>query len=154
MYARDISRKINGSLEILRREGKFLGSLAPYGYNKSPEDKHKLVIDPVAAAVMRNIFTWLLEGWSDYKIARHLNNEGIPAPGRYRFEQGILKSKKAENSRLWCRSFISRMVRNPVYTGDMVQGKKNCSFFAHDRGPKAESEWVVVPNTCLLYTSP
>lgn len=145
LYARDISRKVNGSLEILRHEGKYLGALAPYGYNKSPEDKHKLVIDPIAAVVVRNIFTWLLAGWSDYQIVRLLNQKGIPAPGRYRFEQGILKSKKAENS-LWRRTKIKKIVLNPVYMGDTVQGRYKRSYFS-DNGPTPENEWVVVRDT-------
>lgn len=147
MYARDISQKINSGLRVLRAEGKFVGSLAPYGYNKSPEDKHRLVIDPPAAEVMRNIFQWLLDGWSDYKIVQHLNREGIPTPSRYRYEQGVLKSDKVKNAHLWQKQTIKKLVVNPVYAGDMAQGRQDTSYFSFQRGPKPVEEWDVVKNT-------
>ena len=36
LYARDISQKVKSGLKTLRSAGKFVGALAPYGYNKSP----------------------------------------------------------------------------------------------------------------------
>ena len=78
LYARDISQKVKSGLKTLRSAGKFVGALAPYGYNKSPQDKHQLVVDPPAAEVIRNIFQWLLDGWSDCQIVYHLNQQGIP----------------------------------------------------------------------------
>ena len=39
-----------------------MGSFAPYGYEKLAEDKHKLVIDPVAAEVVKKIFQMYADG--------------------------------------------------------------------------------------------
>lgn len=36
LYARDISQKVNSGLKTLRSAGKFVGALAPYGYNNPP----------------------------------------------------------------------------------------------------------------------
>ena len=44
-YVKDISKKIRSSLRASAKQGLFIGSYAPYGYKKSSEDKHKLVID-------------------------------------------------------------------------------------------------------------
>ena len=55
-----------------------MGSFAPYGYDRSEEDKHKLVIDPVAAEVVKKIFKMYAEGNGYYKICEYLNNNNIP----------------------------------------------------------------------------
>ena len=123
-----------------------MGALAPYGYNKSPQDKHQLVVDPPAAEVIRNIFQWLLDGWSDCQIVYHLNQQGIPSPGQYRYEQGLLKHERYENCGPWNRTAIKRLVRNRVYAGDMVQGKRSSSYFSRP-GPRPESDWDIVEDT-------
>jgi len=56
MYAKDISKKVRSARTTSAKQGKFMGSQAPYGYVKSPEDRHKLVIDPVASEIIRRIF--------------------------------------------------------------------------------------------------
>ena len=63
-YARDISNKVRASLDLKRRQGKFIGSFASYGYRKDPNDHSRLLIDEAAAAVVRDIFDWFLAGMS------------------------------------------------------------------------------------------
>ena len=53
-YARDISNKVRASLDLKRRQGKFIGSFASYGYRKDPDDHSRLLIDEAAAAVVRD----------------------------------------------------------------------------------------------------
>uniref|UniRef100_UPI004028F116 recombinase family protein n=1 Tax=Ruminococcus bicirculans (ex Wegman et al. 2014) TaxID=1160721 RepID=UPI004028F116 len=80
MYAQDISKKIKSSLLTRQKQGKFIGTKAPYGYVKSSEDKHRLVIDPPAAKVVRRIFDMTLAGFCTTEIARTLNLEDVPSP--------------------------------------------------------------------------
>ena len=61
-YAKDISRKINTSLETKQRKGEFIGAFAPYGYKKSPEDKHQLILDEDTAPTVYQIFQWKVQG--------------------------------------------------------------------------------------------
>ena len=61
LYAKDISNKIISSFHTKRKNGEFIGTFPPYGYMKSPEDKHKLIEDPETAAVVRDIFQWRKE---------------------------------------------------------------------------------------------
>ncbi len=42
--------------KIKREDGLYLGSFAPYGYVKDPNNKNKLIVDPVAAEVVKEIF--------------------------------------------------------------------------------------------------
>ena len=48
-YIRQLSIKIKSTFAMKRERGEFLGNYAPYGYQKSHEDRHKLIIDPEAA---------------------------------------------------------------------------------------------------------
>ena len=45
MYVKDISQKIKATLNSQKRNGKFMGGVAPYGYDRNlPYDKHELII--------------------------------------------------------------------------------------------------------------
>ena len=56
-YCRDISLKVRSALDIRRRQGKFIGSIAAYGYKKDESDHNKLIIDEPAAEIVRMIFS-------------------------------------------------------------------------------------------------
>ena len=85
----DISNKVRASLDLKRRQGKFIGSFASYGYRKDPNDHSRLLIDEPAAAVVRDIFNWFLAGTSVLGIAKRLNAKGVPNPSAYKRQQGM-----------------------------------------------------------------
>lgn len=143
-YAKDISRKSCSALAIKRQNGEYIGSYAPYGYQKDPANKNYLLIDPVAAPVVRQIYEWRAEGAGFGTITRRLNEQDIPSPGRYRFEQGIVTNNNKKGSKLlWNRHILSDILKNPVYIGHLVQGKCRASLYcgipAHT-APKEEWE--------------
>jgi hypothetical protein len=43
---RHISVKIRSQLDVKRKNGKFIGSFACYGYDKDPKDSNHIIIDP------------------------------------------------------------------------------------------------------------
>src|SRR5699024_9165934 len=88
MYAKDISRKICSALQEKLEKGDYIGNYAPYGYLKDPENKNHLIPDPDLVQIVNRIFEMRAAGMGISKIAATLNNEGIPSPGRYRFEKG------------------------------------------------------------------
>lgn len=53
LYARYLSKKSAAALRIKQANGEFIGAYASYGYKKSPEDKHKLIIDEETAPVVK-----------------------------------------------------------------------------------------------------
>ena len=73
MYSRDISKKIRGTFQVQKKQGKYMSGFAPYGYRKDPADRHRFLIDEAAAKTVRNIYTLYLEGVSVQKIAERLN---------------------------------------------------------------------------------
>ena len=58
-YALDTGKKIREQAARDMRAGKFIGDKAPYGYKKSSEDCHKLIVDEEAANVVKQIFQHL-----------------------------------------------------------------------------------------------
>ena len=53
---KDLSNKVKSVLHTKMRSGPYIAAYAPYGYRKSAEDRHRLVIDEEAAAVVRRMF--------------------------------------------------------------------------------------------------
>ena len=51
-YARDTSNKIKAVLHSAHIAGKFVGCRTHFGYIRDPNNKHKLIIDPEAAAIV------------------------------------------------------------------------------------------------------
>lgn len=51
-----LSVKIKPAKYQKMKQGKYLGGHVPYSLMKDPKDKHKLIVDPEAAAVVREIF--------------------------------------------------------------------------------------------------
>ena len=56
------------------------GARTPYGYLKAPDDCHKLIIDPVAAEVVKTMFQWAAKGDGLNTIAVRLKRGGGPFP--------------------------------------------------------------------------
>jgi len=148
IYAKDISHKVFSALDIKKRNGEFIGNYAAYGYMKSPEDKHKLIVDPVAASVVQRIFQMKKDGMSNAGIARILSEEKIPNPNHHRYLQGIVYTKRYAENTPWQTQSVKNILQNPVYLGHMAQGKKISKLYAGQRQKvMPPSEWVIVPNT-------
>lgn len=148
MYSKDISRKSGSVLREKMRRGEFIGAYAAYGYIKDPLDKHRIVIDPEAAGVVREIFRKKLDGMSDAAITRWLNEAGILRPCCYRYQKGIILDKRFARPTPWGIEGVKTILRNEVYLGNMVQGRRRSEFYAGrpDRMLPRE-EWTVVENT-------
>lgn len=148
-YAKDISRKACSSLAAKRKKGDYIGSYAPYGYQKDPENKNHLIVDPVTAPIVRQIYLWRAAGDGYGTITRKLNEQGIPSPGRYRYEQGIVTNNNKKGSALlWNRHALTDLLRNIAYIGHLAQGK--CRASLHEGIPvhlTDKSEWDIAYNT-------
>lgn len=55
-YAKDTSNKIKSIFLSRMNDGKRCSGSIPYGYNRLPEDKQTLVVDPVASQVVKQMF--------------------------------------------------------------------------------------------------
>lgn len=114
-----INRRLQRGRLASAKEGKYLGSRAPYGYERVKIENDKgctLKIIPEQAEVVRLIFNLYVHGEADefgqmrrmgiQQIARHLNELGIPA-SRHDY---------------WEKATIRDMLNNPVYAGRIRWG--------------------------------
>jgi len=148
-YCRDTSIKIRSQLEIKRRRGDFIGSFAVFGYRKDPADRHRLLVDDYAAEVVRDIFAWKLDGLSTGDIAARLSASGIPTPMDYKQSQGMNYSTsfRIKEKSEWSAGMILRILKNPVYTGVLEQGRVTTPSYRVKRlVNKPREEWAVVEN--------
>jgi DNA invertase Pin-like site-specific DNA recombinase len=147
IYAKDISRKIRAAFRIKQQNGDFLGTFAAYGYQKVYGEKNKIEVDPETAPIVRQMFKWKAEGVGNKLICRRLNNAGIPSPCRYRFLKGILKAERYAKSQ-WGESIIRQILENPVYLGNMAQGKNISSLCDGIKLHSADKrDWIIVEGT-------
>jgi len=141
----DIGRKIRAQAHQDMKAGNFIGARAPYGYRKSPDNCHKLIVDEETAPIVQRIFELACKGMSITNIAKSLNEAGILTPSLY-FQS---KSKSPKNYRIgsgnWLTFTITRILTHEVYIGDMVQGKSKT--VNRVQIPTAPSEWICVENT-------
>lgn len=143
LYAADASAKVRASLGILKRQGKFLGRQAPYGYRIDPADKYHLLPDGQIGPVVQRIFALFLGGTSRTKIAQMLNRDKIPPPS---CRQGTDKCGRFTG--LWNAETIRRILSHPVYQGDMAQQfTRTVNYKVHLRRRVDPAEWIVVQNT-------
>lgn len=143
------SVNIRGTLNVARKQGKFIGSFPTYGYLKDPNDHHKLIIDEETAPVVRQIFKWFIEGKSIIGITRMLNASGIPNPSAYKREKGLnYRHSGGNNDGLWCDSTVRRILKNQMYIGNMVQGKiVKASYKMKQCMSVPQNQWIIVENT-------
>ena len=148
-YLARLSVNVKTGLKTKRERGEHTGGLALYGYKKDPENKGHLIIDPVAAGVVRTVFTLYNQGMGKTAIARELNNRGIPNPTQYKVQSGIAyKTPRNKLGTLWKYPAIADMLQNQMYIGDMVQGKYgSVSYKSHKNKPKPKEQWVIVKGT-------
>ncbi len=145
-YCYQTSKKIRQVFDMKRRNGEFIGSYAPYGYVKDPNDKHALLVDPEAAEVVKSIFALFLSGMNKRGITYYLNDHGTLCPTAYKQQQGL--KYNAQGNPMWSTITIDTILKNRVYVGDMVQGRQRVkSYKIHIQEKVPEEEWFIVENT-------
>ena len=148
-YCKDISMKIRSSLEVKRKSGEFVGAFAPYGYEKSSDNRSRLVIDELAAETVKMIFSLYKDGMSIEKIADRLNEMGVLSPMEYRRSKGekFETAFKRGDVAKWTYKAVKRILTNEVYIGVLVQGKRGTpNHKVKTVRAKDESEWIKVEN--------
>ncbi len=148
-YLEDLSENIKSVLASKREKGQHTGGLVLYGYQKDPNQEGHLIIDPIAAETVREVFSLYNQGYGKTAIARMLNNRGIPNPTQYKVEQGVnYKKPKNKLGQLWKYSAISSMLQNEMYIGNMVQGRYgSISYKSKKNKPKPKEQWIIVKGT-------
>ena len=90
------------------KEGKFVGGRIPFGYRAIKERDNIIDVNEKEAEIVKTIFDMYDEGYSQTKIALELQEKGILNP-RY------------EVPRIIQLGLISNILRNPCYTGELLE---------------------------------
>lgn len=104
-----INRRLIRGRESSASEGKYLGSIAPYGYKRQKLENEKgysLVENPEEAAIVRKIFAMYTNYNGTKIIANYLNDNGVPS----------------RHGDLWTYSTVANILINPVYIGKIRRG--------------------------------
>ncbi len=143
-YTADVSRKVRSALTARKKEGKFIGAKAPFGYEKDPELRGHLVVNQETAPVIRHIFGRYLELGSVTGLARELTEQGTPPPSQYRGDG----TGQAHGSGSWSGTMVRRILSNPTYAGHLTQNRRvKVNYKLSKRSNLPENQWITVPNT-------
>lgn len=143
-HSQTTSEKIRTVFNKQAEQGKHRAYHAPYGYEKDPNDKYKLIVDPIAAPIVKRIFAMRLQKMSFGSIARILNSEGILSPSGYAVEKYGIEHKQAHAFK-WSANGIIALTSNPAYCGDVAQNRVGCISYKNQKQVRKPSEeWIIV----------
>ena len=125
-----------------REQGRYLGGRPPYGYRLADAGPHpnkahaawgrrgyRPEPDPAAAHVVRWIFAQRLAGHSVARIARALNEAGVPCPSAA--DPGRNKHRTGAG---WTLGTVTTILQNPRYTGRQVWNRQRTDTELADPG--------------------
>lgn len=107
--------------EFLRKrsKGKTARTYCPYGYLPGAVDTADIIPDPESKDVVQFIFREYLAGKPLSQIARSLTADNIPSPSKRKELRGY-KYENTVPAGYWHPTTIKGLLKNPVYTGDLV----------------------------------
>ena len=150
-YLEDISNNIRSAFKSKMKQGEFISPFASFGYEISKHNNNKLVIDPIASEIVKQIYYLYLKGFGFSKIAKYLNHKNIPSPSLYKYQKGIklnIVSNKPREKIKWNPNSIKTILTNEIYLGHLIQGKRTTiSYKNHKIKNKDKNEWIKVENT-------
>lgn len=149
MYSRDLSKKVRSARETRVKRGEYISPFTKYGYQKVPEDKHRIIIDPEAADVVKKIFHLAAEGNSIGVIVRYLNENKIPTCSEYKKMKGSKMYRPyTMEKKSWCTKTIRLIISDEIYLGKTIWNRSEKSMdTGHKMKYNDESEWIVVEDT-------
>jgi DNA invertase Pin-like site-specific DNA recombinase len=147
-YPKQVSKKVRQVKRASAQQGKFMNSQAPYGYQKSPQNKHILIPDEEAAKIINRLFNEYADGDSARMIANRMNTENVDSPRFYHYAKIGRENALPEQKNVWGSATVLQLLKNQAYIGNMVQGKREViSFKTKKRRTVPPEDWIIVENT-------
>ncbi|MFI3260661.1 MAG: recombinase family protein [bacterium] len=150
-FLEDVSNNIRTAFHAKMKNGEFISPFASFGYFVSKENTDVLQVDPYASKIVNEIFKVYLEGNGYGKIAKSLNEKGVPSPSVYKNQNGVklnVISNRDISDIKWSSNAIKTILSNEVYIGNLIQGKRSTVSYKNKKiVKKDESEWIRVFNT-------
>ena len=149
-YVKDSSKKVKASMKQKGESGEYLTTNPPYGYMKDPDNpKRHWVIDDEAAAVVRQIFEWCMEGFGPSQIAKKLKEAKVDCPTVHWMKMGRnAPAKTPDNPYDWAPRTISGILEKQEYLGHMVNFKtRKQSYKSKKKIENPPEQWRIFENT-------
>lgn len=145
-YVKDIAKKIRSGIDAKVESGEYIPSASsiPYGYIRNPE-AITFDIDEEAAPVVRKIFELRASGMSINGIATVLNKDGVPSPGKLRYQRGITMSQRYVDCS-WIRGTIRKILSDEVYLGHRIHGRIKGERYGAAKEKQSPEQWHIVRN--------
>lgn len=133
---------------MLAKQGKYIAAFAPFGYQKSEDDKHMLVPDPVTAPVVQLIFELAIKGMKYTEIANYLNNNGYDSIFEYYQKIGVKRCYERDiGEHMWSASTVMEILYNEVYIGSVINNKTADNIdTGHQVVQRDKEDWIIVEN--------
>lgn len=145
-HSANTSKKIRSVLEASQRSGKYTSGIYPYGYIAGTDNERSAIIDEPAAKIVRRIFDMRIQGYSPYRIARILSDEGVVNPTNYRTKKDGSKIGRQVPA-WWSHKTVTDILNDMTYLGYTVQHRRHTiSYKNHKTVWRPESEWIVKDN--------
>ncbi len=147
-YAHDTSKKIKSVFKSKGMSGKHVTGTVSYGYLWD-EKRENWIVDPEAAAVVKQIFNLTMEGYGPYQIARKLKEQKIEIPAVHlaRYNEGVNRTKPVKDPCGWGSSTIVHILKKREYLGHTVNFKTRKHFKDKKSHYVDESDWMIFENT-------
>ncbi len=147
LYSKDLSEKVRSTKKQLAEKGYCVAPYAFFGYQKAPGNKHTLLVDEDAAAVVRRVFDLFTSGLSTTDIARKFNTEGVLTPLQRKRLQAVSRKWNCvdQNKNYWTSSMVRKILDDERYTGKAIYGKTTRKKVGSSRVKAVtENQWTVV----------
>ena len=133
-------------MEASQHSGKYTSGIYPYGYITGTDSNRSAIIDEPAAEIVRRIFDMRIQGYSSYRIARVLSDEGVTNPTNYRTKKDGSKIDR-EVPNWWSHKTITYILNDMTYLGYTVQHRRHSiSYKNHKTVWRPENEWILKEN--------
>lgn len=152
MYARDISKKIKSAKRQRAKQGLFISSQAPYGYQKDPDNRNHLIIDPEAAEIVRLIFSLAEKNLGSVAIANELKARRILTPSVYKYKNGDARFERFAPVKTgehydWTSATIGQILNDQMYTGLLINLKtETLNYKTKQRISVPIEQQIITPN--------
>lgn len=125
----NMSKRVKFGKDITAKKGRVPNIV--FGYDKIPDERYTLKINEEEASIVKEIFeSYVYKGIGTTKIAWDLNDRSI-------------RTKKTKSK--WVQTSIVRMLKNPIYTGQVTNKKTEVTdFITGTRKDLPEEEWITV----------
>lgn len=107
-----IGERIRDKVAAAKKRGKYMGGTPPLGYDVDSE-KHRLIINPEEAKIVKHIFKRFIETGSPITVAHELNKKKITT------KSWTTKKGSFREGNTWNRMHIYRLLYNHTYLGEV-----------------------------------